>query len=206
MLPALRAIKFFDHATWLGRRTLVGHVPDRRLYDSRRRTKLERLSSAATKAERKPSKARQPATTLTGASWLAGDFSDPLTGVLAGRTSALATVRRHGIEPARTADFGLRMLHRVRLVERDRRLVGGRRRTGAAHARPGPHLAVAGRASCPAERPNILIFRPWPCGRRPTAASGVGLPVRPARGFSLPAMAAAPGRPARRARRCRFAT
>ena len=47
---------------------------------------------------------------------MTGDFTDPLTGVLAGRTSALAMVRRHGIEPARTADFGLRMLHRVRLI------------------------------------------------------------------------------------------
>ena len=58
----------------------------------------------------------RPTADADRASWLAGDFSDRLTGVLAGRTSALATVRRRGIEPARTADFGLRMLRRVRLV------------------------------------------------------------------------------------------
>ncbi|MGD9720439.1 MAG: YCF48-related protein [Pirellulales bacterium] len=51
----------------------------------------------------------------TGDGWLAGDFVDPNTGALAGRTSVTAVVRRRSVEPA-AADFGLRALARMRLV------------------------------------------------------------------------------------------
>jgi photosystem II stability/assembly factor-like uncharacterized protein len=47
--------------------------------------------------------------------WLSGDFVDPDTGAMAGRTSALAEVRRRAVEP-READFGLRALRQLRLV------------------------------------------------------------------------------------------
>jgi photosystem II stability/assembly factor-like uncharacterized protein/tetratricopeptide (TPR) repeat protein len=47
--------------------------------------------------------------------WLAGDLIDPDTGALAGRLSALATVRRRGIELL-PADYGLRGLACMKLV------------------------------------------------------------------------------------------
>jgi photosystem II stability/assembly factor-like uncharacterized protein len=50
-----------------------------------------------------------------GGDWLTGDFVDPNTGALAGRTSASATVRRRGVEP-QAADFGLRALARMKLT------------------------------------------------------------------------------------------
>ena len=121
MLPALRAIKFFDHQHgWAVTRSSAMFPIG--VFTTQDGGQSWRRCSAATdeKPDGKPNEkaddradGRRP---LTGASWLAGDFSDRLTGVLAGRTSALATVRRRGIEPARTADFGLRMLRRVRLV------------------------------------------------------------------------------------------
>jgi len=53
--------------------------------------------------------------------WLAGDFLDPFSGIsfsgaLAGRSGAVAVVRRGGIEPARTGGFGLRNLEAMKLV------------------------------------------------------------------------------------------
>ncbi len=48
-------------------------------------------------------------------SWLAGDFVDPNTGALAGRSSTLAVVRRKGVVP-RAADHGLRAIHELKLV------------------------------------------------------------------------------------------
>jgi photosystem II stability/assembly factor-like uncharacterized protein/tetratricopeptide (TPR) repeat protein len=50
-----------------------------------------------------------------GGAWLTGDFVDPNTGALAGRTSALAVVKRRGVEPV-AADFGIRALHQMRLA------------------------------------------------------------------------------------------
>lgn len=50
-------------------------------------------------------------------SWLVGDFSDPLTGVVAGRSGAVSVVRRRAIERSQGADFGLRSIHQVRLAE-----------------------------------------------------------------------------------------
>ena len=47
--------------------------------------------------------------------WLAGDFSDPLTGAVAGRSGTVAAIRRKAIERAQGADFGLRSVHRLRL-------------------------------------------------------------------------------------------
>ncbi len=49
-----------------------------------------------------------------GQTWFAGDFVDPLSGALAGR-GAPVTVRRRTLEPARTADLGLRTIHRLEL-------------------------------------------------------------------------------------------
>jgi photosystem II stability/assembly factor-like uncharacterized protein len=51
-----------------------------------------------------------------GKSWLAGEFIDPETGIVVGRTGGLGLVRRRGIEPAALADFGYRGVHRVRLL------------------------------------------------------------------------------------------
>ncbi len=50
-----------------------------------------------------------------GRAWLAGDFIDPQTGALAGRASALAVIRRRGIEPL-SGDHGLRALKKMKLV------------------------------------------------------------------------------------------
>jgi photosystem II stability/assembly factor-like uncharacterized protein/TolA-binding protein len=47
--------------------------------------------------------------------WLAGDFVDPVTGALAGRKGALATVRRRGLEASRTPAIGLRGLRKLQL-------------------------------------------------------------------------------------------
>ena len=49
-------------------------------------------------------------------SWLGADFSDPHTGILAGRHGTAAMVQRGGIRPARSGSFGLRNLHRAKLV------------------------------------------------------------------------------------------
>ncbi len=109
LLPALRSIKFFDqqHGWAVARSSALFPTG---VFTTENGGQSWTALSVAT-AE-KPDGRR----TMAGASWLTGDFTDPLTGVLAGRTSALAMVRRHGIEPARTADFGLRMFHRVRLT------------------------------------------------------------------------------------------
>ena len=48
--------------------------------------------------------------------WRAGDFLDPHTGALAGRSGTAAVVRRGGIEPVRTPPFGLRGLAGLTLV------------------------------------------------------------------------------------------
>lgn len=58
-------------------------------------------------------------TPLSGVStqgWLAGDFSDPLTGAIAGRLGTMAAVRRQGLQEARTPPFGLRGLNRMKLA------------------------------------------------------------------------------------------
>lgn len=47
--------------------------------------------------------------------WLAGDFVDPLTGAVAGRSGTVATVRRRSLEQSLTPGFGLRGLHRMTL-------------------------------------------------------------------------------------------
>ena len=47
--------------------------------------------------------------------WLSGDFISPNEGVLVGRSGALATVRRRGIESGNTPSLGLRAIHSVRL-------------------------------------------------------------------------------------------
>jgi photosystem II stability/assembly factor-like uncharacterized protein len=48
--------------------------------------------------------------------WLAGDFIDPLTGALAGDAGEIRVIRRRAIEPARSADFGLRSLASMELI------------------------------------------------------------------------------------------
>jgi len=48
--------------------------------------------------------------------WLAADFLDPRTGVLAGRSGTAAMVRRGAIRPARMGRFGLRDLAAMELV------------------------------------------------------------------------------------------
>ena len=50
-----------------------------------------------------------------GQSWLAADFVDPLTGVLVGRRSAIASVRRRGIEPVPNNEPALRALRAVQV-------------------------------------------------------------------------------------------
>jgi hypothetical protein len=50
-----------------------------------------------------------------GHGWLTGDMIDPHTGAVAGRSSALATIRRRAVEPL-PADFSLRTLARMQLV------------------------------------------------------------------------------------------
>ena len=47
--------------------------------------------------------------------WLTGDLIDPHTGAVAGRSSALAMIRRRAVEPL-PADFSLRTLARMQLV------------------------------------------------------------------------------------------
>jgi len=51
------------------------------------------------------------------AGWLAGDFLDPQTGVLAGRNGALAVVRHGQIESIRTESLDLRSLAQFRLAD-----------------------------------------------------------------------------------------
>ncbi|HWB12417.1 MAG TPA: YCF48-related protein [Pirellulales bacterium] len=53
---------------------------------------------------------------LEGPGWLAADFVDPLSGAIAGRRGSLAAIRRRGLKPARTPDFGLRGLNRMKLT------------------------------------------------------------------------------------------
>lgn len=53
---------------------------------------------------------------VDGPGWLAGDFIDPQTGALAGRSGSMAAVRRRELQACRTPGFGLRGLNRMRLV------------------------------------------------------------------------------------------
>lgn len=46
--------------------------------------------------------------------WLAADFLDAHAGAIAGRDGALAAIRRRGLAPARTPNFGWRSLNRMR--------------------------------------------------------------------------------------------
>jgi photosystem II stability/assembly factor-like uncharacterized protein/LmbE family N-acetylglucosaminyl deacetylase len=48
--------------------------------------------------------------------WLAADFVDPYSGAIAGRRGSMAAIRRRGLQPARTPDFGLRGLNRMKLT------------------------------------------------------------------------------------------
>jgi photosystem II stability/assembly factor-like uncharacterized protein len=108
LLPALRDIKFFDHQHgWAVARSSA-------LFPIGVFTTQDGGQSWSALAQADDKTDARGAT--LGASWLSGDFTDLLTGMVAGRTGALASVRRHGIEPARTADFGLRSLRRVRLT------------------------------------------------------------------------------------------
>ena len=99
VLPALRRVKFFDVA----RGWAIGEPSA--LYPSGVFTTEDGGRSWA---------ALPPA---EGQSWLAGDFLDPLTGVLAGRQGALAQIKRRGIAASRSAEFGLRALRQVKLAD-----------------------------------------------------------------------------------------
>lgn len=46
--------------------------------------------------------------------WLAADFFDAHAGAIAGREGAVAVIRRRGLTPARTSDFGWRSLNRMK--------------------------------------------------------------------------------------------
>ncbi|HEV3342100.1 MAG TPA: YCF48-related protein [Pirellulales bacterium] len=62
---------------------------------------------------------------IDGPGWLAADFVDPYSGAIAGRRGSMAAIRRRGLQPARTPNFGLRGLNRMKLTgETDGWLVG----------------------------------------------------------------------------------
>jgi photosystem II stability/assembly factor-like uncharacterized protein len=97
VLPALTKIGFFDptHGWALGRASAV--FP----------------SGVLTSDDGGRSWSSLPA--ADGHGWLTGDLIDPNTGAVAGRSSAMAMIRRRGIEPL-PADFALRTLARMQLV------------------------------------------------------------------------------------------
>ncbi len=97
LLPALSEIKFFDaHHGWaIGQSSALFPVGVFTTDDGGR-------SWSALPAD-------------DGQCWLAGDFLDPTTGVVVGRTSVTGTIRRRAIEST-AAEFGLRALNRVRLA------------------------------------------------------------------------------------------
>jgi photosystem II stability/assembly factor-like uncharacterized protein len=53
---------------------------------------------------------------LNGPGWLTGDFVDAHSGAIAGRHGSTAAVRGRGLQPARTPNFGLRGLNRMKLA------------------------------------------------------------------------------------------
>ena len=108
LLPTVRAIKFFDHEHGWAITGSSALFPSGVFSTQDGGQSWSALSQAETNAEGRP--------TTVGASWLTGDFTDLNTGVVAGRTGALGSVRRHGIESAHTVDFGLRSLCRVRMT------------------------------------------------------------------------------------------
>lgn len=57
-----------------------------------------------------------PLSGVSAQGWLTGDFYDPFTGAIAGRLGTMAAVRRQSLHEARTPPFGLRGLHRMKLV------------------------------------------------------------------------------------------
>ncbi|HEX5445078.1 MAG TPA: YCF48-related protein [Pirellulales bacterium] len=57
-----------------------------------------------------------PLAGVSSPGWRAGDFIDGHTGALADHFGKLATVRRHGLQAARTPPTGLRRLNRMKLV------------------------------------------------------------------------------------------
>ena len=97
LLPALRDVKFFDaNRGWaVGQSSALFPVGVFTTDDGGR-------SWSALPADE-------------GQCWLAGDFLDPATGIVVGRTGATGSIRRRTIEST-SAEFGLRALHRVRLA------------------------------------------------------------------------------------------
>jgi len=60
----------------------------------------------------------RPVTSGESPGWLAGDFTDPHNGVLAGRDGTISAVRKTALEPTRTGSLGLRKLRALELVQR----------------------------------------------------------------------------------------
>ncbi|HVX11417.1 MAG TPA: YCF48-related protein [Pirellulales bacterium] len=96
MLPALKRVKFFDHKLgWAFGDSSALFSSGVFVTDNGGRT----WSSVAGRA-------------ATG--WLAADFLDANAGAIAGRNGMLATIRRRGLQPARTPGFGPRGLNRMK--------------------------------------------------------------------------------------------
>lgn len=98
LLPAIRRIGFFDLAQGWAVGDTSAYFP----------------TGVYTTSDGGKSWASMPGAANGG--WLAADFVDPLTGHLAGRDGALATVRRGGVALA-ASDFGLRALRHMKLVK-----------------------------------------------------------------------------------------
>ncbi len=97
LLPAVRSIKFFDAANGVA----VGQQ--------------SALFPAGVFTTDDGGRAWSSLPPSGEQAWLAGDFSDPLTGMVAGRSGTVAAIRRKAIERSQGADFGLRSVHRVQL-------------------------------------------------------------------------------------------
>jgi len=98
LLPALRQIRFFDsqHGWALGCRSSM-------------------FPSGAFTTDNGGHRWK-PIAGGKSSGWLAGDFLDPHTGALAGRSGRVAAVRRTSLEQTRNGNLGLRALRTLKLV------------------------------------------------------------------------------------------
>ena len=177
MLPALRQIRFFDAK----RGWAAGNSSP--------------MFPAGAFLTRDGGRSWTPSCGGRGDGWLAGDFLDEQTGMLAGRRGQLAVLRRGDFQPGRAGDAGLQSIRQLRFAGPGFAWLAGDgglllftadagRASGA--NRPPPSLATPPPCSTSPPWPSAVQSAGWP-GRRgaacctpPTAAARGSSPPRPA--------------------------
>ncbi|MEX2558529.1 MAG: YCF48-related protein, partial [Pirellulales bacterium] len=104
-MPALKCVKFFGATGWAFGESSA-------------------LFPQGIAATQDGGRSWSPCQGLQTQTWLAGDFLDPASGALAGRSGTLAAVRRRTIEESVSSGLGLRGAKRIKLAQSGGWLVG----------------------------------------------------------------------------------